>query len=82
MKRARILRLAQRARPGLVMCYPLTEYYEDAVDPEIDDRSSVMSYGPRLQDVYTNLGVMAGQILTNSATPLSITPAPSSYNGL
>jgi hypothetical protein len=81
MKRARIIRLAKRAADGLVMCYPFAEYYDDAMN-QTDDPSSVMSYGPRLQDVYTNLGDMAGQILTNSAATLSITQAPSSFLGL
>jgi hypothetical protein len=83
MKRARIIRLGQKAASsGLVMCYPLTEYFEDAVDPDVDDRSSVMSFGPKLRDVYMNLGALAGQVLTNNAMALSITQAQSSYLGL
>jgi hypothetical protein len=82
MKRGRIIRLAQRAVSGLVMCYPFAEYFDDAVDPDVDDRSFVMSYGPRLRNVYTDLGNMAGLFLTDNNTTLSITQAPSNYMGL
>jgi hypothetical protein len=81
MKRSRIIRNAQKSGAGLVMCYPLWEYYDDAVN-DSGDSSSTMSYGPRLRDVYTNLGTLAGQILTDSTTPISLTQALSSYNGL
>jgi len=82
MKRARIIRLAQKSASGLVMCYPFREYFDDAVDPDSGDASSVMSYGPWLRDVYTKLGSQAGQILTNPGTPLSLSQAPSVYNGI
>jgi hypothetical protein len=80
-KRQRIIRLAQQY-DGLVMCYPLQEYYDDAVEPDTDDKSRAMSFGPKLKTVYSDLGAMAGQLLTTPDMPLSLQQAGSTYSGL
>jgi hypothetical protein len=80
-KRQRIIKLAQQY-DGLVMCYPLQEYYDDAVEPDTDDRNRAMSFGPRLKTVYSDLGGMAGQLLTTPDMSLTLRQAGSTYSGL
>ncbi|MFL6797227.1 MAG: hypothetical protein ACJ8F3_07430 [Xanthobacteraceae bacterium] len=80
-KRQRIIRLAQKYN-SLVMCYPLREYMDDAVDPDTNDKSLVMYQGPTLKVVYSDIGKMVGDLLTTPGTALALTQARSDYDGL
>lgn len=77
LKRNRIIRLGRAS--GRIMCYPLTEYYDDAQDQSA--QGTFMSYGPTLSEVYGNIGALAVNILSGAdAPPFTIQPAALHYN--
>jgi hypothetical protein len=77
-RRNAIIRLGRAS--GRIMCYPLTEYFEDAQDQQ-STLGSFFSYGPSLADVYRDIGTWAVNILSGAdAPPFTIQAATLVYN--
>ena len=69
-KAPRIVRYAKN-HMGLVMCYPLQEYADEADDAGMSKTSDYMVYGPSLIKVYKKLGDLAGQFLSGTIASFS-----------
>jgi hypothetical protein len=65
----------QKNYPGLVMCYPFQEYGDEAQDANIST-TDYLVYGPRLANVYKQLGDLAGQYLNDASTTLGLKLLP------
>ena len=77
-RRNRIIRLGRLS--NRIMCYPLTEYFEDAQDQQ-STQGTFMSYGPSLANVYGKIGDLAVNILSGAdSPPFTIQPAALVYN--
>jgi hypothetical protein len=65
----------------VIMCYPFVEYADDVADDGAVGQDKYMAYGPRLYDVYKNLGISAGKFLTTPDMPLSLASVAPQYIG-
>jgi hypothetical protein len=77
-KRSKII---NAAGSRVIMCYPFVEYADDVADDGTVGLDKYMAYGPKLYDVYKNLGILAGKFLTTPAMPLSLAPVDPQYVG-
>jgi hypothetical protein len=84
LRMPKIIRLAGNKRfQGLIMCYPLLDYGDDATDAGMTT-TNFMARGPRLSDAYQNLGDLVGKRLadTSGAMPYKFYQVTQSYMGL
>jgi hypothetical protein len=82
-KRAEIIRAVlerQASLTNLVICYPFSEYYNEAMKVGAAN-AQTMGYGPSLSDIYRGIGEMAGRFLTDPSTTLTITDVAYQFNG-
>jgi hypothetical protein len=74
-----IVRLA--GKRTLIMCYPLLDYGDEAQDAD-QTVDHFMARGPRLAQVYTRLGEIAGQRLQTPGGSFNLEQAAPDYIGL
>jgi hypothetical protein len=77
-KRSKII---NAAGGRVIMCYPFVEYADEVGEDGAVGLDKYMAYGPKLSDVYENLGILAGKFLTTPAMPLSLAPVDPQYVG-
>lgn len=71
------------ANLNLVICFPFTEYYDEAKKHNEFSESNCIVVGPSLTEVYNLLGQKAGDMLTTAITPVfSASGVPFYYSGL
>jgi hypothetical protein len=77
-KRSKII---NAAGGRVIMCYPFVEYADDVAEVGAIGQDKYMAYGPKLSDVYKNLGILAGKFLTTPDMPLSLASVVPQYVG-
>ena len=77
-KRSKII---SAAGGRVIMCYPFVEYADEVGDDGAVGLDKYMAYGPKLSDVYENLGILAGKFLTTPDMPLSLASVVPQYVG-
>jgi hypothetical protein len=60
----KIVRLAMARRSVLVVCYPFTDYGDEALDAGMS-KAEFLARGPALKDVYSLIGETVGKRLAN-----------------
>jgi hypothetical protein len=76
----KLMRIALARRKVLTMCYPLTDYGEEAKDAGMA-LSEFLARGPSLKDVYSSIGEIVGKRLANPAGAYQFTVATQSRIG-
>jgi hypothetical protein len=76
----KVVRLAMARRTVLIMCYPFTDYGDEALDAGMS-KTEFLARGPTLQEVYSLIGETVGRRLANPAGQYKFNPAPQNRTG-
>lgn len=76
----KVVRLAMARRKVLIMCYPLIDYGDEAMDAGMSS-AEFLARGPSLKDVYSVIGEIVGKRLANPTGAYQFTVATQNRMG-